>query len=155
MKIQSSAFEHNQSIPARYAADGENISPPLSWADLPPVTKELALIVDDPDAPRPEPFVHWVIYRIPAEAPGLPEAIAHDTSVKSPQGAVQGKNSWDKVGWGGPAPPPGHGVHHYQFTLYALDRPLQVYGGLDKKALIAAMSGHIIATAELIGTYER
>jgi Raf kinase inhibitor-like YbhB/YbcL family protein len=155
MKIESTAFGNNQPIPIQYTADGRNISPPLRWSEPPDGSKELSLIVDDPDAPTSEPWVHWVIYRIPVDAPGLPEDIAHDTSVKSPAGAIQGKNTWDRIGWGGPEPPRGHGVHHYHFTLYALDRPLQVYGGLDKKALIAAMAGGIIGQAELVGTFER
>src|SRR5207249_4461685 len=115
--------------------------------------RELALIVDDPDAPRDEPFVHWVMYNIPAEQSDLPEAIKG--KFESPGGAMQGKNSFGKIGYGGPAPPPGHGTHHYHFHLYALDQPLQTKGALDKKALLAAISGHVIDEGEIIATYER
>src|SRR5437867_4073648 len=100
--------------------------------------KELALIVDDPDAPRAEPFVHWVMYKIPADRRDLPEAIAPEAKPQSPTGALQGENSFGKIGYGGPAPPPRHGTHHYRFHLYALDEPLEAKSGLDKEALLAA-----------------
>jgi Raf kinase inhibitor-like YbhB/YbcL family protein len=155
IRITSGSFANGERIPIKYTEDGENVSPPLTWTGVPEGTKELALIVEDPDAPKPEPFVHWVIYKIPAEAPGLAENVPHQAKLKSPPETVQGKNSFQKIGYGGPAPPPGHGTHHYQFHLYALDRPLQVQGALDHKALIAAMSGHILDEGELVGTYER
>ena len=147
LTITSTAFAAGQPVPKKYTGDGEDKSPPLSWSGVPAAAKELALIVDDPDAPTDEPWVHWVIYKIPASAKGLAEG--------DPAGAPQGKNSFDNVGYGGPSPPPGHGTHHYHFKLYALGAPLAVQGGLDKKALLSAMSGHIIAQGELIGTYER
>src|SRR5882757_5419521 len=144
IQVTSEAFAPGAAIPARYAADGDDVSPPLNWAGVPENAKELALIVEDPDAPQPEPFIHWVMYKIPADAPGLAERIPAQAKLKSPPGAVQGKNSFKKkIGYGGPAPPPGHGTHHYHFRVYALDQPLEVQGGLDNKALIAAMSGHI------------
>jgi Raf kinase inhibitor-like YbhB/YbcL family protein len=156
IQVTSEAFKPGAAIPARYTADGDDISPPLNWTGVPGNAKELALIVEDPDAPQPEPFIHWVIYKIPADAAGLPEGVPAQAKLKSPAGAVQGKNSFkNKIGYGGPAPPPGHGTHHYHFRLYALDQPLEVQGGLDNKALIAAMSGHILDEGELIGTYER
>lgn len=155
IQITSDAFEPGQPIPVKYSRDGENLSPPLRWSDLPPETKELALIVEDPDAPRPEPFVHWTIYKIPVDAPGLPEGVAHQPRPGSPAGVVQGKNSFQQIGYDGPAPPRGHGTHHYHFRLYALDKPLQVGGAMDNKTLIGAMSGHILDEGELIGTFER
>ena len=105
-------------------------------------------IVDDPDAPVAEPWVHWVIYKIPGNATGLEDGAI-------PAGALEGKNTFGNMGYGGPAPPRGHGVHHYHFKLYALDAPLQLKAGLDKKALLAEMAGHILGQGELIGTYER
>jgi Raf kinase inhibitor-like YbhB/YbcL family protein len=155
LKIESSAFAHNEPIPKQFTGDGRDLSPPLSWANLPEGTKELALICDDPDAPRPQPWVHWVIYKIPATAGNLPENVAKTVTPAEPAGALQGENSWGKIGYGGPAPPRGHGVHHYHFKLYALDAPLDVAPGLTKERLLAAMEGHLIAQGELVGTYQR
>jgi Raf kinase inhibitor-like YbhB/YbcL family protein len=155
VQVTSEAFAPAQSIPSKFTADGRNVSPSLRWARLPPGTKELALIVEDPDAPRPEPFVHWVVYKIPATADGLPEGVPNQARLTTVAGALQGKNSFEKIGYGGPAPPPGHGTHHYHFRLYALDQPLGVQAGLDKKSLLAAMSGHILDEGDLVGIYER
>jgi Raf kinase inhibitor-like YbhB/YbcL family protein len=155
--VTSSAFEPGAPIPKKYSGEGANISPPLAWSGLPEKTKELALICDDPDAPRGT-WVHWVIYKIPAAATSLPEAVAREPRPKEPAGAVQGVNSWPKgenTGYGGPMPPPGHGTHHYHFKLYALDQPVAVEPGLDKNGLLAAMKGHILAEGQLIGTYKR
>lgn len=153
--LQSEAFSPNGPIPRRYTGDGEDLSPPLTWSGVPEGTKELVLIVDDPDAPRPEPWVHWVLYKIPADTPGLPEGIPTSGPVSSPPGAVQGKNSWPKNGYGGPYPPTGHGVHHYHFKLYALDVELTLGAGATKEALLKAMQGHVLAEGELVGTYQR
>ena len=147
LTITSTAFAAGKPVPRKYTGDGEDRSPPLTWSGVPAAAKELALIVDDPDAPSDEPWVHWVICKIPPDAKGLAEG--------DPAGALQGKNSFGNVGYGGPSPPQGHGTHHYHFKLYALDAALDVQPGLDKKALLSAMSGHIIAQGELMGTYER
>ena len=155
MMIQSPAFAGKERIPTRFTGDGEDISPKLTWSGVPEGAKELALICDDPDAPTSEPWVHWVIYKIPAVASGLAEHIPTANTLSQPAGAIQGKNSWGGIGYRGPAPPPGHGVHHYHFKLYALDAPLDVSAGLDKDAVLAAMQGHVLAQGELIGTYER
>ena len=155
MTIRSTAFEPGMPIPKKYTGDGEDISPPLSWSGLPDGTAELALIVDDPDAPTREPWVHWVLYKIPATLSGLPEGVDKSERPANVPGAMQGRNSWGRVGYGGPAPPRGHGTHHYRFRLYALDAPLEVKPGLDKSALLAAMRGHILAEAEIVGTYQR
>ena len=153
--IQSTAFRHNEPIPRKHTGEGEDVSPALSWSELPDGTQELALIVDDPDAPRPEPWVHWVIYKLAPTLTGLPEAIAETQTLAVPEGALQGKNSWGKIGYGGPLPPPGHGVHHYHFKLYALDAALDVKPGLNKDQLLAKIKDHILAEGELIGTYQR
>lgn len=155
MQLQSDAFAPNQPIPKTYTGDGEDVSPPLRWSGLPEGTKGLAMIVDDPDAPTAEPFVHWVIYAIPAPAPGLPEGVPKQSTLTTPAGALQGRNSFSKIGYGGPAPPRGHGTHHYHFHLHALDEPLNVQAGLDANALRAAMSGHVLDETDLVGTYER
>jgi len=153
--FRSDAFSDGGPIPRRYAEDGEDLSPPLSWAGLPDGTRELALIVDDPDAPRDEPWVHWVVYKIPAEVRTLTEGLPQTPALDVPPGARQGKNSWGTDGYRGPAPPKGHGTHHYHFRLYALDSPLAAAQGLDKSGLLKAMRGHVLVEAELVGTYER
>lgn len=155
LEIDSAAFGHGQAIPKRHTGEGKDTSPPVSWYNLPEGTQELALIVDDPDAPGDEPWVHWVFYRIPPTAKGLPEGIPTAPTLTSPAGAMQGRNSWPTVGYKGPMPPVGSGVHHYHFKLYALDAPLAAKAGLDKAALLRAMEGHILGQAEMIGTYER
>jgi hypothetical protein len=153
--IQSPAFAPNDSIPRRHTGDGDDVSPPLLWSGVPDAARELVLIVDDPDAPVGD-WVHWLVYGIPADALGLPEGISVGVQrLAAPRGAIQGRNSWNKIGYGGPAPPKGHGVHHYHFKLYALDKPLGLEPDATKPALLAAMQGHIIAQGELIGTYQR
>jgi Raf kinase inhibitor-like YbhB/YbcL family protein len=153
--LQSTAFQPNDPVPRRYTGDGEDKSPPLSWSDVPAGTKELALIVDDPDAPTKTPWVHWVLYRIPPDLKALPEGIAPSLRVSQPAGLLQGKNSWGKVGYGGPSPPKGHGTHRYFFKIYALDAPVTLEAGADKEALLKAMAGHILAEGEVLGTYKR
>jgi Raf kinase inhibitor-like YbhB/YbcL family protein len=158
IRIRSSAFENGQPIPKRHTGDGEDLSPPLAWDGVPEGTKELALIVDDPDAPTPQPWVHWVLYKIPGDVRELPEAIAVGGRVERPRAALQGRNSWSSgktIGYRGPAPPPKHGVHHYRFKLFALDVPLRLNPSLDKAAVLKAMQGHVLAEGELVGTYER
>lgn len=155
MTISSTAFADGAAIPARYTAEGKDVSPPLAWSGLPEGTVELAIVCDDPDAPRPEPWVHWVIYNVPASATGLDEGVPPSEKLASPPGAMQGKNTWPATGYRGPAPPPGHGTHHYHFKLYALDQDLPLAPGLTKDQLLAAMKGHVLDEAELIGTYER
>jgi len=157
-EVTSTAFSEGEKIPAKYAGDGEDVSPPISWSGLPEGTRELVLICDDPDAPTPEPWVHWVIYKIPAEAAGLPEGVEKKARVKEPAGALQGKNSWPSgqtVGYRGPAPPPGHGVHRYFFRVYAMKGRMVIEPGKDKKALLEEMSGHVLGEGVLMGTYER
>lgn len=157
MKIMSTAFSDGGKIPKPHAYEGEgrNLSPELRWSGLPDGTQELALICDDPDAPRPQPWVHWAIYKISADQDGLPEGIAAEEDLEIPAGAVQGENSWGEIGYGGPMPPPGHGTHHYHFTLYALDAELDLAPGLTKEQLLKAMEGHVLAEAETVGTYKR
>ena len=155
LTIQSSAFGEGQVIPGKYTGDGEDVSPPLTWSGVPADARELALICDDPDAPRPEPWVHWVIYKLPADTAGLPAGVPTQARLSEPPGAWQGRNSWPTIGYRGPAPPRGHGVHHYHFKLYALDAPLDLPPELTKDELLSRMQGHIIAEGELVGTYQR
>ncbi|NLF02837.1 MAG: YbhB/YbcL family Raf kinase inhibitor-like protein [Anaerolineales bacterium] len=157
MKLTSSAFGHNQPIPRQYSEEGASSSPPLQWSGLPDAVRQLALICDDPDAPQEEPWVHWVLYGLSPSVTSLPQALPRVARLTEPAGALQGQNSWpsDNIGYRGPYPPRGHGTHHYHFKLYALDKELELQAGADKAALLAAMKGHILAEAELIGTYER
>lgn len=151
LRITSNVFRSGAPIPTDYTGEGADRSPPLSWSGIPDGTEELALICDDPDAPCEEPWVHWVIYGIPADCRELPEGVP-------PQNPQQGRNSWpagENFGYRGPFPPRGHGTHHYHFRLYALDQKLNAAPGLDKRSLLALMEGHVLATGELIGTYER
>jgi len=158
IQVTSTAFEDSQPIPKKYTGEGEDLSPPISWSGLPEGTKELVLICDDPDAPTAEPWVHWVIYKIPASVTGLPEGIGRKPRLDMPNGALQGKNSWpigQAIGYRGPMPPPGHGVHHYRFRLYALEARMIVEPGADKKTILDEIRGHVLAEGLLTGTYQR
>lgn len=149
-ELTSSAFAHEVPIPVKYSCDGENVSPPLVWTDPPGGTQSFALINDDPDAPVGI-WVHWVLYNIPGDSLGLSEAIPAQEELED--GSRHGENSWARRDYGGPCPPSG--IHRYFFKLYALDTMLELGVGADKEALLEAMQGHILAEAELMGTYER
>jgi Raf kinase inhibitor-like YbhB/YbcL family protein len=150
MKVESSAFSQGQPIPPKHTCDGPDVSPDLRWSDAPAETKSYALIADDPDAPMGT-WVHWVLYNVPANSDALPEGLPKQAAAG---GAVQGKNDFGHVGYGGPCPPPGK-PHRYLFKLYALDTTLTLRNGATKKDVEAAMQGHILANAELVGTYQR
>lgn len=158
MRLTSSAFGEAQPIPKKYTEDGENLSPPLRWTDVPEGVREFAMVVDDPDAPREDPWVHWVLYKIPGDVTELPEGIPQRETLQNPSGTLQGVNSFDQnnVGYRGPAPPPGHGTHHYHFRIYALDRPLDLGPQVHKEAVLDLVhKAKILGQAELVGTYER
>jgi hypothetical protein len=155
MTLHSTAFENGRPIPEAYSQDGKNLSPPLSWSGAPKEAAEFALIVDDPDAPREEPWVHWLIWKVPGSMDQLPEGVAKGAEPPMPSGARQGTNTSGSAGYDGPAPSKGHGTHHYHFKLYALDAELGLEAGADKAALLEAMEGHVLEEAELVGTYER
>ena len=152
--LHSPAFADHAAIPARFTCEGDGGSPPLAWSAPPAGTQSLAIVVDDPDAPDPaEPkrtWVHWVVYDLPATARSLAEGAAEGGL---PAGARDGKNDWNRTGWGGPCPPIGR--HRYFFKLYALDQSLGDRGGLTKAELEKAIEGHLLARAELVGTYEK
>jgi len=166
LAVSSPAFKNGETIPADYTADGRNGSPALAWSGAPAATREFALILDDPDAPMPQPFVHWVIYKVPGTAKGLPEALPMGATVKAPglESALQGPTGFamfargggppPQPGYRGPAPPPGK-PHHYTFKVYALDAPLEAKEGMTKDDLLKAMEGKIVAQGELVGVYER
>lgn len=158
IQITSTAFGEGQPIPKKHTGDGADVSPPLAWTNAPADAKSFALICDDPDAPTPSPWVHWVIFNLPAGIDSLPEGVPNAQRPGQPAGAIQGENSFGKgatIGYRGPAPPPGHGTHHYHFKLYALDAELQLAPGATKEELLRAMESHILARGELVGTYER
>lgn len=151
LNLQSAAFKNGESIPDKYTCNGENISPPLSWSTAWNNIKSWALIVDDPDAPRGI-FTHWVVFNIPSNVTGLPEAVRTAENIQN--GALQGKNDAMKLGYTGPCPLPGP-VHHYNFNIYALDTTLDLSAGASKKQLLDAMQGHIISQGKLTGIFQR
>jgi Raf kinase inhibitor-like YbhB/YbcL family protein len=156
--VESAVLKNGQPIPKDYTADGKNVSPPIAWSNLPPGTKELALICEDPVAPTPQPFVHWVVYKIPAAAKGLPEGMPIDDTTSLPpdlKGTIQGLSGFRRPIWRGPAPPKPGVTHRYHFIVYALDAPLDVQPGLNKAQLLEAMKGHVIGQGELVATYTR
>jgi hypothetical protein len=151
IEVKSSAFEEGGIIPRKHTCDGEDLSPALSWSGVPEGTKSLALICDDPDAPMGT-WVHWVIYGIPADTTGLPEAVSAEKTVL--EGMKQGITDFRRIGYGGPCPPSG-APHRYFFKLYALDAELALDSGITKKQLLTAMEGHILAQGQLMGKYGR
>jgi Raf kinase inhibitor-like YbhB/YbcL family protein len=150
MILKSKAFVEGGNIPTLYTCDGRDVSPPLSWEEVPVETRYLALICEDPDAPAGL-WIHWVIYNIPVSESGLAENVPRKSSLDN--GAVQGKNTARQTGYGGPCPPGG--THRYYFRLYALDSPLNIGPEVRKDDVVKAMEGHITGTAELMGRYSR
>ena len=146
IQLSSSALNEGEPIPVKYTCDGENVSPPLRWSGVPAGAGSLALIADDPDAPRGT-FTHWILFGIPPQTTELAEG-------QQPGGVAQGRNDFGRTGYGGPCPPRGN-PHRYFFKLYALDTDLQLPPGATKQDLLRAMEGHIIAEGQLMGTYQR
>ena len=151
MQLTSSAFTEGALIPSRYTCDGDDLSPALAWSGAPAGTTAYALIMDDADAPVGL-WVHWVLFNLPADVTSLPEGVPSDPS--SPEGGLHGVNSWRRIGYGGPCPPSG--THRYFFKLYALDAPLTALSNsTTARELEAAMRGHVLAQAQLMGRYAR
>ncbi len=154
LEIHSPAFGPNGAIPAKFTCEGEDASPPLAWSGVPAGTKSLVLIVDDPDAPDPRApqmtWVHWVLANLPPDATGLAEGVS---AASLPPGTLAGLNDWKRAGYGGPCPPIGR--HRYFHKLYALDRSLTGLQQPTKAQVEAAMRGHVLAQAELVGTYQK
>ncbi len=146
--ITSSAFTHGGRIPTKYDGAGADVSPPLQWGNPPEGTRTFALVLDDPDA-KGGTWIHWLIFNLPAETRGLPEAVTPAKGL--PSGAVHGKNTWGKAAYGGPNPPGG--THHYYFRVYALDTALDLDPGIRSKELARAMKGHVLGYGELLGIY--
>ncbi len=154
MELSSPSVENQGNVPEKFTCDGEDISPALEWSGAPEGSETFVLIVDDPDAPDPAnprmTWVHWVLYNIPAAVSSLPEGVK-DSNL--PEGTLQGRNDWNKTGYGGPCPPIGQ--HRYFHKLYALDTALSDLGQPTKEELEKAMDGHVLSQAELIGLYQR
>lgn len=154
LRIESSSFAPGSEIPTVHTCEGKDTSPPLSWSGVPEGARSLVLIVDDPDAPDPKApkttWVHWVLYEMPPSTTGLHEGIG---AGELPAGTREGRNDWKRTGYGGPCPPIGR--HRYFHKLYALDAPLGDLGAPTKAQLEKAMEGHVLAKAEVMGTYEK
>ena len=155
LSVSSEMFDEGDRIQKRYTADGQNISPRVNWFGVPPSAKSLALLVEDPDAPTPNPYVHWIAYNMSPMVPGIGEAIPLNDHIFQPLEMLQGKNSALKIGYTGCAPPKGDLAHHYHFQLFALDRMLEIGAGAGRSAFLKAIKGHVIAKGELVGTYQR
>lgn len=154
LMLTSPSFANDGSIPTRHTCEGADVSPPLAWQEVPPGAKSLVLIVDDPDAPDPNApkmtWVHWLLYDMPPSTTGLAEGASEGGL---PPGTREGVNDWKRTGYGGPCPPIGR--HRYFHKLYALDTVLGDLGKPDKRKLEAAMSGHVLGQAQLVGTYQK
>ncbi len=151
--LTSGAFQAGASIPSRFSCEGADVSPALAWSGTPSGTAAFALVVDDPDAPAGT-WVHWVLFNLPGTLTSLPEGVEKTDAPKGLGGALQGKNDFRRVGYGGPCPPPGR-AHRYFFRLYALDAALPLRAGADRRSVDAAMRGHVLAETTLMGTYAR
>ena len=151
LSVSSPAFEQVDRVPEKHTCEGQDVSPPLSWSEPPPGAQSFVVIVDDPDAPGGL-FTHWVVFNIPVTTRQLPEALPGRERLDS--GALQGKNDFGRIGYGGPCPPPGR-AHRYQFTIYALDRSLDLNPGASRKQVLDEMQGHVVAQGQLTRTYQR
>jgi Raf kinase inhibitor-like YbhB/YbcL family protein len=145
LRLHSDAFDGHKPIPERHTGDGEDVAPPLRWSGVPEGTRSFAIVMHDPDAPLVDGFTHWVAYGIPGDATELPEGGGD---------AVHGESSFGERRYNGPAPPPGHGPHHYYFWIYALDDDLDLEPGLTRRDLLERIEDHVIEQARLIGTYQ-
>lgn len=151
LSLSSTAFQDGGNIPNKYTCQGQDVSPPLSWGAPPAGTLSLALVVEDLDSPGGR-FAHWIIFNIPLDIRELNEAVSPQSRL--PNGALEGKNDFGKIGYGGPCPPSGK-PHRYQFTIYALDTALNLEAGPSKKQVLNALEGHILARGQLTGLYQR
>jgi Raf kinase inhibitor-like YbhB/YbcL family protein len=154
VSVLSSSFAPNQAIPDAYSAYGEGRSPELHWDRVPAGARSVVLLMEDPDAPQATPWVHWVLYNVPANVTRLPEALPGKARLAELGGALQGRSSAGEIGYYGPRPPRAHGTHHYHFELFALDASLDLAPGADRDQVVQAMDGHVVACGELVGTYE-
>jgi Raf kinase inhibitor-like YbhB/YbcL family protein len=155
LTVTSQAFGNGKSIPQEYSAYGSDVSPPLNWSGVPREAKSVVVLVEDPDAMSPKPFVHWMVVNLPPNVTGLPMRLEKTELLAQFAGAVHGANHLSQVGYFGPKPPAGDPPHHYHFQVFALDTKLQLPSGANRQALLAALQGHVLAFGELVGTYQR
>jgi Raf kinase inhibitor-like YbhB/YbcL family protein len=153
--LSSSAFKDGGPIPEEYTDYGKGRSIPLSWSAVPPGTRSIAIVMDDPDAKTPRPYVHWVIYNIPGNTRSLEAGLPTKPRLDNPKGALQGSNSKHSIGYAGPRPPQGDPPHHYQIRAYALDQELKLDPGADEDTLLKDMEGHILGQGQLVGTVQK
>ena len=152
MRLESASFREGEPIPKEHSRDGADSHPGLAWSGEPAGTRSFALVCEDPDAPRGT-WIHWVLFNVPETAKGLESVVAK--AEQHPSGGIHGRNDFGELGWGGPAPPRGHGMHRYVFRLFALDTRPGLPVGATRAELEAAMKGHVLAEAKLTGTYRR
>ncbi len=152
MGLSSVAFAHGQEIPKQFTADGQDLSPPLTWANVPVGTQSFVLIMDDPSVEGPNPWVHWVMYGIPVRMNGLSQGVPNTPSTTF--GAMQGTDSWGTIGYRGPSPAPGK-PHQYRFRLYAIDGMPNMMPGLTAPQVMSLLKDHVLATAEMTASYGR
>jgi Raf kinase inhibitor-like YbhB/YbcL family protein len=151
--VRSDNFDERREIPEEHSAYHEGVSPPLGWSGLPPFTRSVVLMVEDPDSKNPKPFVHWLVYNIPANVDDLPQGVPPGPTVPDIGLAAQGQNSAGSVGYFGPKPPTGDPAHHYHFQVFAIDRILDLPPGATRAQLLHAMNGHVVGKGDLVGTY--
>jgi Raf kinase inhibitor-like YbhB/YbcL family protein len=154
LSVTSDSFASEQPIPETFSEYGKRQSPELRWNGVPDDAASVALVVEDPDAPTPAPFAHWVLYNLPPDLHELPASVPADVRLPELGNAAQGRSSAGPVGYFGPRPPRSDGPHHYHFEVFALDCVLDVEPGADRDAVVAAMRGHVLASGQLVGTYQ-
>lgn len=155
IEVASPAFDHRSRLPGPYAAEGQNISPPLEWEEGPSGTQSYALLMEDPDVDEEPPFVHWMIYNVPADVTMLEEGVPGTPRLQKPEGALQGANDRGAIGYFGPRPPVGDPAHPYHFQVFALDTLLDLPHGASRAEFLDAVRGHVLASGEIVGTYQR
>ena len=155
IRLSSPSILDGDPIPSRHSVDGGNASPALSWSGFPDDTRSIAVTCEDPTGPRGRPFTLWILYNIPADVSGIPDSISKVFMPPEVPGAEQGVNDTGTVGYDGPAPPPGHLAHRYEFKVYGLDVPLNVPPDITRSAFEAAIANHVLALGELAGTFRR
>ena len=154
LRVTSSAFAGGESIPERFTADGDQLSPPIEWSGVPAEARSVVVLVEDADSPTPQPLVHAIVWNLPGHDGGLAEG-AMDGTPYSARGADIGRNSYLQHAYLPPDPPPGHGPHRYAIQVFALDRERDIEGGPGRRRLFAVLRGHVLASGLLVGTYER
>lgn len=154
IKVESGSFTEGLEIPDAHSDYGTGVSPQLRWHDAPPGTRAIALVAEDPDAPKHSPFTHWLLYNLPGDMNEIPPAIPSEARLPQFNGAAQGFTSNGTIGYFGPHPPKDDGLHRYHFEVFCLDAPLELAPGATRSELMRAMAGHVLAKGEVVGLYE-